>query len=71
MKTMLLFPCLVFLHSDVSEAMVHNVPADYSKIQTAMEVAVSGDTILVAPGVYNELVRMWFLKVLLVHCQLQ
>ena len=57
MKTMLLFPCLVFLHSDVSEAMVHNVPADYSKIQTAMEVAVSGDTILVAPGVYNELVN--------------
>ena len=35
-------------------AEVINVPADYPAIQTAINAAQNGDTILVAPGTYNE-----------------
>ena len=31
-----------------------NVPADYSTIQSAIDAAVNGDTILVQPGTYVE-----------------
>ncbi len=57
MKTMFLLVCLLLLHAPFSEAITHNVPADYSEIQTAVEVAQTGDTILVAPGVYSELIN--------------
>ena len=35
-----------------------NVPTDYSTIQAAFDAASDGDTILVAPGVYREAIRM-------------
>ena len=31
-----------------------HVPADYSNIQTAINAAVDGDVIVIAPGTYNE-----------------
>ena len=34
---------------------VINVPGDVSNIQAGIGIAVAGDTILVAPGTYNEL----------------
>lgn len=35
-------------------ASLRNVPADYSQIQQAIDSSVSGDTVLVSPGVYVE-----------------
>ncbi|WAK01104.1 hypothetical protein [Methylobacter sp. YRD-M1] len=38
---------------------VRRVPAQFPTIQRAIDNAAAGDLILVAPGVYNELVIMW------------
>ena len=35
-------------------AAVLRVPQDYPAIQTAIDVAMNGDTVLVSPGVYTE-----------------
>src|SRR5262249_14960089 len=47
---------LVFLLAGVIEAhaTVRRVPADYPTIQQAINAAVNGDTVLVAPGTYME-----------------
>lgn len=37
---------------------VLNVPADYATIQAAVDAAVEGDLILIAPGTYNEAVQV-------------
>jgi hypothetical protein len=37
---------------------VINVPADYATIQEAVDAAVEGDLILIAPGTYNEAVQV-------------
>mgnify|MGYP003844477219 CR=1 FL=1 len=37
---------------------VLNVPADYATIQEAVDAAVEGDLILIAPGTYNEAVQV-------------
>jgi hypothetical protein len=38
----------------ISHGAVLNVPADYSRIQTAIDAATNGDFIYVSPGLYNE-----------------
>lgn len=47
-----LIPFLIFSYN--SSAEVIRVPDDYSTIQLAIDSCNSGDTILVAPGTYNE-----------------
>src|SRR5688572_9969361 len=45
---------LLWCSSIVAEAAVIRVPADHSTIQSAINAAVNGDTIEVAPGIYTE-----------------
>lgn len=48
-----LFACLVCLGT-VNAQRVRRVPADFPKIQLAIDAAQTGDTVLVSPGVYYE-----------------
>lgn len=50
--------CMVFLavNTLLYGAVIH-VPADYPTIQLAIDVAVDGDEIVVAPGTYNEVIN--------------
>ena len=48
----LLLALFVSVVNVISE--IRNVPAQYSTIQTAINAAVNGDTVLVAPGIYFE-----------------
>lgn len=45
---------LVLATSGSSFAATLKVPVDHSTIQAAVDAAVDGDTVLVAPGIYNE-----------------
>lgn len=44
--------------TEAPAAGVLNVPADYATIQEAVDAAVEGDLILIAPGTYNEAVQV-------------
>ncbi|MBP90670.1 MAG: hypothetical protein CMJ64_28825 [Planctomycetaceae bacterium] len=43
---------------DKRQPRIIQVPKDYARIQEAIDVAVDGDTVLVAPGVYREQLRL-------------
>jgi hypothetical protein len=45
--------CTIFLSTAVAQT-VHNVPGDYSTIQSAIDASADGDTVLVGPGTYYE-----------------
>ncbi len=45
--------CLCFLIPSFCFSTTHKVSSDYSIIQEAIEIAMDGDTILVAPGTYT------------------
>lgn len=49
---------LLFIASIELNAKTINVPSDYPKIQTAVNSASNGDTILVSPGIYYENINL-------------
>ena len=54
MKSFISFLILFLIFSQNSSADVIDVPGNYSTIQQAIDSCNNGDTILVAPGTYNE-----------------
>ena len=46
-------PVLIVLNSTIAFGVVIRVPADYQLIQTAIDAAAGGDTVLVADGIYK------------------
>ena len=48
-----IFTCVLTIGSTAAATVIH-VPADQTTIQAAINVAVNGDTVLVAPGTYVE-----------------
>ena len=53
-KTSLILLSLLLFFSSISIAVELNVPADYATIQSAINAATDGDTIVVSPGQYEE-----------------
>ncbi len=46
--------CAAALCASSAQAVTRNVPADYATIQAAIDAAVNGDIVLIAPGTYFE-----------------
>ncbi|MCP4582000.1 MAG: hypothetical protein GY839_10300 [candidate division Zixibacteria bacterium] len=60
MRKTLYFVILVsFIFTSAASAITIHVPADYISIQDAVNGSVDGDTVLVAPGLYNEHIRFF------------
>lgn len=59
-KTVLFISMAVVIATTSGETL--NVPADYPTISAAVQVAQTGDLVLVAPGVYNEKVKTRYSK---------
>ena len=54
MRAPILVLCILCFISSMALGAVIHVPKDYPKIQTAIDAAANGDTIIVAPGTYPE-----------------
>jgi parallel beta-helix repeat protein len=58
LKNLFLPIIIAFIYCNVTAQTIIHVPADYSTIETALNAASHGDTILVAPGMYQETIEM-------------
>jgi len=54
MKTKIYFMLIAITMSSITMGQVINVPGDYQTIQEGISAAYTGDTVLVAPGIYDE-----------------
>ncbi|MBM4398872.1 MAG: T9SS type A sorting domain-containing protein [Candidatus Cloacimonetes bacterium] len=55
MRTHISFICiLLIIYPIVVLAVIRYVPSEYATIQSAINVSVAGDSVIVAPGVYSE-----------------
>ncbi|MEN8251759.1 MAG: hypothetical protein ABFS32_22760, partial [Bacteroidota bacterium] len=54
MKTKFYFMLIAITMSSITIGQVINVPGDYQTIQEGISAAHTGDTVLVAPGIYDE-----------------
>ncbi len=54
MKKLIIFILITIFNALPAFSRIINIPADYSTIQSGINASLSGDTVLVAPGVYNE-----------------
>jgi len=50
---------LLLAATSAAQATIINVPADQPTIQAGVNAATAGDTVLVAPGIYFENVKIW------------
>ncbi len=58
--------CILFLAFNISaKALIRNVPAQYSTIQSAINISVNGDTVLVQPGTFFENINFRGKKIVL------
>ncbi|MEO6168718.1 MAG: T9SS type A sorting domain-containing protein [Chitinophagales bacterium] len=54
LSTIIFLTIITAVFSKVTQATIHSVPSDFSTIQSAINSAIDGDTIVVATGIYYE-----------------
>jgi hypothetical protein len=57
MRTIIATFSLLLIFGSISHARIRHVPENYSTIQAGMNVCFEGDTVLVASGIYRELIN--------------